>query len=131
MCFILLLPEHKISEYLCMCNMETYRPFVCCSFYLSLSLSQISRQKGAEYAQEVDAIFMETSALNATNVEEIFVQISKSRNQRDRPFDLIHKFSCFLRSEVASIHHHSLSLSRWPVCAQKRLQPPKILCLWK
>jgi Ras-related protein Rab-22 len=38
---------------------------------------EISRQRGAEYAQEVDAIFMETSALNATNVEEIFVQISR------------------------------------------------------
>ena len=43
----------------------------------SLLLPQISRQRGAEYAQEVDAIFMETSALNATNVEEIFVQISE------------------------------------------------------
>ena len=45
-------------------------------YFDSRLLPQISRQRGAEYAQEVDAIFMETSALNATNVEEIFVQIS-------------------------------------------------------
>ena len=58
------------------------------SLLLSLSLSllplsprppsQISYDKGEKYAAQVNALFCETSALNATNVEELFIQISKS-----------------------------------------------------
>ena len=56
------------------------------SLSLSLSLShthththtlQITYDKGEEYAQKVNALFCETSALNATNVEELFIKISE------------------------------------------------------
>ena len=36
---------------------------------------QLSR--GEQYAQQVNALFCETSALDATNVEELFIQISE------------------------------------------------------
>lgn len=39
---------------------------------------EITYSRGEHYAQEVNAIFCETSALDATNVEELFVKISKS-----------------------------------------------------
>ena len=38
---------------------------------------QIPYSKGEQYAAQVNAIFTETSALEATNVEELFVQISE------------------------------------------------------
>ena len=39
--------------------------------------SQISLEKGQTYANEVNAIFAETSALTAENVEQLFVEISE------------------------------------------------------
>ena len=33
--------------------------------------------RGELYAEQVDALFCETSALNALNVEELFIQISE------------------------------------------------------
>jgi len=39
--------------------------------------TQILYGRGEQYAQEVGAIFCETSALESTNVEELFVQISE------------------------------------------------------
>lgn len=41
---------------------------------------QISFSKGEQYAQQVNAIFVETSALEATNVEEVFVHISELKS---------------------------------------------------
>ena len=41
------------------------------------SSAQISHERGSKYAEEIGAVFMETSALNATNVEEIFMLLSK------------------------------------------------------
>ena len=41
---------------------------------------QISYSRGEQYAAQVSAIFTETSALEATNVEELFVQISELCN---------------------------------------------------
>ena len=38
---------------------------------------QILYGRGEQYAHEVGAIFCETSALESTNVEELFVQISE------------------------------------------------------
>lgn len=40
-------------------------------------LFQIQFSRGEQYAQQVSALFCETSALDATNVEELFIQISK------------------------------------------------------
>lgn len=41
---------------------------------------KISYEQGQSYASEVNAIFAETSALTAKNVEEIFIEISKLIN---------------------------------------------------
>lgn len=38
---------------------------------------QVPYSRGEQYAQQVDALFCETSALTAKNVEELFVKISK------------------------------------------------------
>ena len=38
---------------------------------------QVQFSRGEHYAQQVNALFCETSALDATNVEELFIQISK------------------------------------------------------
>lgn len=38
---------------------------------------KISYEQGQSYASDVNAIFAETSALTAKNVEEIFIEISK------------------------------------------------------
>ena len=51
------------------------------NYYSNFSLfppSQISYDKGEKYAAQINALFCETSALDATNVEELFIQISKS-----------------------------------------------------
>ena len=39
--------------------------------------SQVQLSRGEQYAQQVNALFCETSALDATNVEELFIRISK------------------------------------------------------
>ncbi len=39
--------------------------------------SQVQLSRGEQYAQQVNALFCETSALKATNVEELFIQISE------------------------------------------------------
>jgi len=36
---------------------------------------QVSFQDGQEFADKVDAIFLETSALNGTNISELFTQL--------------------------------------------------------
>ena len=54
---------------------------LCMNYYSNFSLfppSQISYDKGEKYAAQINALFCETSALDATNVEELFIQISKS-----------------------------------------------------
>lgn len=57
------------------CALDNYRGT---SYKLTLStLSQIQVSRGEQYAQQVDALFCETSALDATNVEELFIQISE------------------------------------------------------
>ena len=38
---------------------------------------QVSREAATEYAELVDAVFVETSALTATNVQELFETISR------------------------------------------------------
>lgn len=54
------------------------RPIVhqCCSL-IEFLLSQVQLSRGEQYAQQVNALFCETSALDATNVEELFIQISE------------------------------------------------------
>ena len=66
------------------CDLEDKREVrLCPSTYFTvtppslLSLSQVSYQQGQNYASEVNAIFAETSALTAKNVEEVFIEISK------------------------------------------------------
>jgi len=43
--------------------------FELCIFY------QVSFQEGREFADKVDAIFLETSALSGTNISELFTQL--------------------------------------------------------
>lgn len=38
---------------------------------------QISTEEGKGFAEEIGAVFSETSALTATNVAELFVEIGK------------------------------------------------------
>ncbi len=38
---------------------------------------KVQYSRGEQYALQVNALFSETSALNSTNVEEMFVQISE------------------------------------------------------
>lgn len=38
---------------------------------------QISYAQGREFAEKVNAIFFETSALKATNIEEIFLEVGE------------------------------------------------------
>ena len=50
------------------------------NYYSNFSLfpsSQISYDKGEKYAAQINALFCETRSLNVTNVEELFIQISK------------------------------------------------------
>ena len=45
--------------------------------YLISLLIQVSTDAGREYAEGIDAIFIETSALTAQNVTEMFIKIGK------------------------------------------------------
>ena len=49
-------------------NIHTALDFHVCLFKVQYS-------RGEQYAQQVDALFCETSALNSTNVEELFIEI--------------------------------------------------------
>ena len=56
-----------------------HSPFISSPFSPSSLLlsSQIPAEQGQTYASEVNAIFAETSALTARNVEEMFIEISE------------------------------------------------------
>ena len=57
---------------------------------------QIPYSKGEQYAQQVNAIFVETSALEATNVEEVFVHISELKSLKSLSGILQFFFSCLI-----------------------------------
>lgn len=53
-------------------------PYLLVSIMLPYSfILQISYAQGKEFAEKVNAIFFETSALKATNIEEIFVEVGE------------------------------------------------------
>ena len=60
--------------------------------YLS-SIHKITREDGEEFAEQNLALFAETSALTASNVEEIFIEISE--------------FVCNSACYCVHLHHHA------------------------
>jgi hypothetical protein len=46
-------------------------------FIIHFALQEVERQVAAKYAEEIGAIFLETSAKEDTNVQDIFAKLSK------------------------------------------------------
>lgn len=53
-------------------------PLYCIQIFLFLFSREVSEKDAKDYADSIHAIFVETSAKNAININEVFIQISES-----------------------------------------------------
>lgn len=51
---------------------------------------EVSEKDAKDYADSIHAIFVETSAKNAININEVFIEISESVSQTSGTFSLLH-----------------------------------------
>ncbi len=80
--------------------------------YLLLSIQAVTRETGEAYAAQVGAIFIETSARDNVNVEELFQHISKSFSRSyvsDTFMSPVKDESRKLRMRIMCVTHHASS----------------------
>lgn len=81
-------PEERIIN-ICRCFHIVIK-YICDSSWIH---REVSEKDAKDYADSIHAIFVETSAKNAININEVFIEISESVSPTRGTFELSHLVS--------------------------------------
>lgn len=81
-------PDERIIN-ICRCFHIVIK-YICDSSWIH---REVSEKDAKDYADSIHAIFVETSAKNAININEVFIEISESVSPTRGAFDLLHLVS--------------------------------------
>lgn len=90
-------PDERIIN-ICRCFPIVIK-YICDSSWIH---REVSEKDAKDYADSIHAIFVETSAKNAININEVFIEISESVSPTGGAFDLTHLVSAAPLSKLST-----------------------------